>query len=129
MPTYEYACKQCGEHIDVVQSFSDDPLTICPNCGGDLRKVFGSVGIVFKGSGFYKTDSRSSPKVGAGTGSKRDGDGSGSDSPVATKSEKAGSDHSAKQDGSKASSDSGASSSPASAGSGSGSSEKAAAAS
>lgn len=68
MPTYEYACKTCGEHLEVVQSFSEDPLTVCPNCGGELRKVFGSVGIVFKGSGFYKTDSRktsaggSSPK-------------------------------------------------------------------
>ena len=59
MPTYEYACKQCGEHLEVVQSFKDDPLTICPNCKGELRKVFGSIGIVFKGSGFYKTDSRS----------------------------------------------------------------------
>ncbi len=59
MPTYEYACKQCGEHLEVVQSFKDDALTVCPNCAGELRKVFGSVGIVFKGSGFYKTDSRS----------------------------------------------------------------------
>lgn len=59
MPTYEYACKQCGERLEVVQSFTDDPLTECPSCGGELRKVFGSVGIVFKGSGFYKTDSRS----------------------------------------------------------------------
>jgi putative FmdB family regulatory protein len=74
MPTYEYACKQCGEHLEVVQSFKDDPLTVCPNCGGDLRKVFGSVGIVFKGSGFYKTDSRSSSsaakKTDAGTEAK-----------------------------------------------------------
>lgn len=62
MPTYEYACKQCGEHLEAVQSFNDDPLTVCPNCGGELRKVFGSVGIVFKGSGFYKTDSRSNGK-------------------------------------------------------------------
>ncbi len=59
MPTYEYACKSCGEHLEVVQSFKDDALTECPNCGGDLRKVFGSIGIVFKGSGFYKNDSRS----------------------------------------------------------------------
>jgi putative FmdB family regulatory protein len=58
MPTYEYACKNCGEHLEVVQSFKDDPLTTCPSCGGDLRKVFGSIGIAFKGSGFYKTDSR-----------------------------------------------------------------------
>jgi putative FmdB family regulatory protein len=58
MPTYEYACKNCGEHLEVVQSFKDDALTTCPQCGGDLRKVFGSIGIAFKGSGFYKTDSR-----------------------------------------------------------------------
>ena len=60
MPTYEYRCKACGEHLEVVQSFKDDPLTECPTCGGELRKVFGSIGITFKGSGFYKTDSRSS---------------------------------------------------------------------
>src|ERR1700722_3093695 len=60
MPTYEYACKKCEEHVEVVQSFKDDPLTECPACGGPLRKVFGNIGIVFKGSGFYKTDSRSS---------------------------------------------------------------------
>ena len=59
MPTYEYACKSCGEHLEVVQSFKDEPLTTCPNCGGQLRKVFGNIGIAFKGSGFYKTDSRS----------------------------------------------------------------------
>jgi putative FmdB family regulatory protein len=60
MPTYEYACKDCAEHIEVVQSFKDDPLTECPACGGPLRKVFAPVGIVLKGSGFYKTDNRSS---------------------------------------------------------------------
>lgn len=59
MPTYEYACRNCGSHLEVVQSFSDDPLTECPHCAGQLRKVFGSIGITFKGSGFYKTDSRS----------------------------------------------------------------------
>jgi putative FmdB family regulatory protein len=59
MPTYEYACKSCGEHLEVVQSFSDDALTTCPRCEGPLRKVFGNIGITFKGSGFYKTDSRS----------------------------------------------------------------------
>ncbi len=63
MPTYEYRCKSCGEHLEVVQSFKDDPLTECPACGGDLRKVFGSIGIAFKGSGFYKTDSRSAAKA------------------------------------------------------------------
>ena len=58
MPTYEYACRTCAEHLEVVQSFKDDPLTICPNCGGELRKVFGAIGIAFKGSGFYRNDSR-----------------------------------------------------------------------
>lgn len=65
MPTYEYRCKDCGEHLEVVQSFSDDALTECPNCGGNLRKVFGSIGIAFKGSGFYKTDSRSGSSSGS----------------------------------------------------------------
>jgi putative FmdB family regulatory protein len=62
MPTYEYACSSCGERLEVVQRFSDDPLTTCPACQGALRKVFSAVGVVFKGSGFYKTDSRSSGK-------------------------------------------------------------------
>ncbi len=60
MPTYEYRCTKCGQHVEAVQSFSDDPLTECGVCGGQLRKVFAPVGIVFKGSGFYKTDSRGS---------------------------------------------------------------------
>jgi putative FmdB family regulatory protein len=60
MPTYEYVCKTCGDHLEAVQSFHDEALTTCPLCGGDLKKVFGSVGIVFKGSGFYKNDSRNS---------------------------------------------------------------------
>lgn len=60
MPTYEYACTSCGERLEVVQRFSDDPLTECPACSGALRKVFSAVGVVFKGSGFYKTDSRTS---------------------------------------------------------------------
>jgi len=60
MPTYEYACRSCGEHLEVVQSFRDDALTECPACSGPLRKVFGNIGIAFKGSGFYKNDSRSS---------------------------------------------------------------------
>ena len=60
MPTYEYRCKECGEELEVVQSFTDDALTECPTCGGPLRKVFGNIGITFKGSGFYKTDNRPS---------------------------------------------------------------------
>lgn len=59
MPTYQYACTACDHRFEAVQSFSDDALTECPACGGKLRKVFSSVGIVFKGSGFYRTDSRS----------------------------------------------------------------------
>ena len=58
MPTYQYTCTDCGEQVEVVQKFTDDPLTVCPACGGKLRKVFSPVGIVFKGSGFYRTDSR-----------------------------------------------------------------------
>ncbi|MEV6277843.1 FmdB family zinc ribbon protein [Nocardia sp. NPDC051832] len=58
MPTYSYACTQCDNRFDIVQSFSDDALTVCPECSGKLRKLFNSVGIVFKGSGFYRTDSR-----------------------------------------------------------------------
>ena len=62
MPTYQYACTECSHAFDQVQSFSDDSLTVCPRCEGRLRKVFNAVGVVFKGSGFYRTDSR----VGAG---------------------------------------------------------------
>jgi putative FmdB family regulatory protein len=62
MPTYEYVCTKCGEGLEAVQSFSDPPLTKCPACKGKLRKVFSAAGIVFKGSGFYKTDSRSGAK-------------------------------------------------------------------
>ena len=63
MPTYSYACTECGNRFDAVQAFSDDALKECPKCSGQLRKLFGSVGVVFKGSGFYRTDSR------AGSGS------------------------------------------------------------
>ena len=79
MPTYEYACAECGERLEAVQKFSDDPLTECPACAGRLRKVFSPVGIVFKGSGFYRTDSRSASSV---NGSKVNG--SSSDSSAAT---------------------------------------------
>ena len=58
MPTYQYTCTECGEPVEVVQKFTDEPLTVCTACGGRLRKVFSPVGIVFKGSGFYRTDSR-----------------------------------------------------------------------
>lgn len=62
MPTYSYACTECGNRFDAVQAFSDNALTTCPQCAGRLRKLFGSVGVVFKGSGFYRTDSRDSAK-------------------------------------------------------------------
>ena len=62
MPTYSYACTECDNRFDAVQAFSDDALTTCPKCSGRLRKLFGSVGVVFKGSGFYRTDSRESAK-------------------------------------------------------------------
>ncbi|HEX3588884.1 MAG TPA: FmdB family zinc ribbon protein [Pseudonocardiaceae bacterium] len=62
MPTYQYACTTCGHRFEAVQSFSDASLTECPECSGTLRKLFGSVGVVFKGSGFYRTDSRSEGK-------------------------------------------------------------------
>jgi putative FmdB family regulatory protein len=65
VPTYQYACTACGHNLEAVQSFTDDPLTECPECAGRLRKVYGSVGIVFKGSGFYRTDSRNGSNGGS----------------------------------------------------------------
>ncbi|CAI9387010.1 FmdB family zinc ribbon protein [Microbacterium sp. T2.11-28] len=67
MPTYAYACKQCGHRFDIVQSFSDAALTECPECGGTLRKQFGTVGVTFNGSGFYRTDSRAGGGAGGST--------------------------------------------------------------
>ena len=76
MPTYQYACTECGDRLEVVQRFSDDSLTVCAACGGRLRKVFSPVGIVFKGSGFYRTDSRSGGvSAGANGNGKAGGDG------------------------------------------------------
>jgi putative FmdB family regulatory protein len=65
MPTYEYACRSCGEHLEVVQSFKDDPLTTCPSCEGALKKVFSAAGIIFKGSGWHIKDYGGSSKGGA----------------------------------------------------------------
>ena len=77
MPTYEYTCRDCGHTFDVVQSMTDDPLTMCPECGGSLRKVFAPPAIAFKGSGFYATDhGKKSKKPGSET---TDGDGSSAD--------------------------------------------------
>ncbi|WP_329018862.1 FmdB family transcriptional regulator [Micromonospora rifamycinica] len=78
MPTYQYACTACGHQLEAVQSFSDEPLTECPACEGRLRKVFNSVGVVFKGSGFYRTDSRASGTEGKSSAVKSDSTSSGS---------------------------------------------------
>ncbi|MFI1464800.1 FmdB family zinc ribbon protein [Nocardia carnea] len=89
MPTYSYACTQCDNRFDIVQSFTDDALTVCSECSGALRKLFNSVGIVFKGSGFYRTDSRSGASSASepaksdsssSSGSSDSGSGSGSSS-------------------------------------------------
>ncbi len=86
MPTYSYACTACGHRFDAQQSFSDASLTECPECSGRLRKLFGAVGVVFKGSGFYRTDSRSSgktasiPATSSSNGSSSNGSSSGGSS-------------------------------------------------
>jgi len=99
VPTYTYACTECGHRFDAVQAFSDDALTTCPQCSGRLRKLFNSVGVVFKGSGFYRTDSREAAKSSA-NGSAKSSESSGS-------SEKSGSPEKSSSGGS---SDSGSSS-------------------
>lgn len=101
MPTYAYACTDCDHRFEVVQSFSDDSLTVCPECEGRLRKVFNAVGIVFKGGGFYRTDSRSG----------------GSSSVPGTSSESSGSTKSSGADSSNTKSSSGSGSSDSSGGS------------
>ena len=75
MPTYQYRCTACGHDLEAVQKFSDTSLTECPSCGGSLRKVFNAVGVVFKGSGFYRTDSRASSGNGNGSGNGKESDG------------------------------------------------------
>ena len=107
MPTYQYVCTECGSQLEVVQKFSDDALTVHDACGGRLRKVFSPVGIVFKGSGFYKTDSRSGgsgSSVPAGSGSKSDSSGESSSADSKSSESKSG-------DASASSSSSGSSSS------------------
>jgi putative FmdB family regulatory protein len=123
LPTYEYACNACGHRLDAVQKFTDDPLTECPECGGALRKVYGAVGIVLKGSGFYKTDSRAA--AGSNGSSKKSaesqsGDSSSGDS--SSKKESSGDKSSSDKSGSdKSGSDKGSSEKG---GSGSGSADK-----
>lgn len=97
MPTYAYACTQCDHRFDALQAFTDDALTDCPRCGSRLRKLFGNVGVVFKGSGFYRTDARNERKGKIATSAKVDtasagsGDGSGSGSGASSTSASGGS--------------------------------------
>ena len=118
MPTYQYACTECGHDFEAVQSFTDDALTECPVCHGRLRKVFGAVGIVFKGSGFYRNDSRDKKaagdtpaKVDAKTDTKGDAKKSeaGSDKPTSTAGKDSGSAKPAAASSSSASASSGSS--------------------
>jgi putative FmdB family regulatory protein len=105
MPTYEYACVECGQHIEVVQSMSDQPLAVCGACGGRLRKVFSPIGIVFKGSGFYRTDSRGKSSAAAKDGAIKE--------PAAAKSDSSSSSSSTSDSsGSASKSDSAANSKP-----------------
>jgi putative FmdB family regulatory protein len=100
MPTYEYECTVCGQHIEVFQRFSEDPLTTCGVCGGKLRKVFHPAGIVFKGSGFYATDSRAKASSGAASTKDSDGGSSSSDAtPSDSSSDSGGGSTSKKADG------------------------------
>ncbi|AVH22189.1 FmdB family zinc ribbon protein [Nocardia cyriacigeorgica] len=80
MPTYSYACTQCDNRFDIVQSFTDEALSVCSECSGKLRKLFNSVGIVFKGSGFYRTDSRGGASTASEPAKSDSGSSSGSDS-------------------------------------------------
>ncbi|GGE66086.1 FmdB family zinc ribbon protein [Nesterenkonia cremea] len=79
MPTYSYLCKDCGHAFDIVQSFSDDSLSTCPECTGTLRKKFGNVGVTFKGSGFYRNDARGSSSSSSGSSSSSSSGGSSDD--------------------------------------------------
>jgi putative FmdB family regulatory protein len=86
VPTYEYRCKDCGNDLEVVQAFTDDALTMCEVCGGRLRKLFGNVGIAFKGSGFYKNDSRGKSTTTAANGDKASSDSGSGDKGTSEKS-------------------------------------------
>jgi putative FmdB family regulatory protein len=111
VPTYQYTCTECGEQVEAVQKFSDEPLSVCTNCGGRLRKVFSPVGIVFKGSGFYRTDSRNGSSSAPAAKANQDGGSSDSSSSESSskpeaKSEKKSSDTVSASSGSSSSSSS-----------------------
>ncbi|MBN6752772.1 zinc ribbon domain-containing protein [Kocuria palustris] len=86
MPVYAYKCKSCGHQLEVRQSFSDAPLSECPQCGGELRKQFNSVGVVFKGSGFYRNDSRASSSSSSASSSESSTSGTSSSSSASSNS-------------------------------------------
>ena len=112
MPTYAYACTACEHRFEIVQSFTDDSLTRCPECEGRLRKLFNAVGVVFKGSGFYSNDSRTDSRGGKASGrGTRSGSGAGSSTDSSSDSGGTGSDSSASASSSSSSSSSGSSSS------------------
>ncbi|MGW3122721.1 FmdB family zinc ribbon protein [Streptomyces sp. NPDC001107] len=87
MPTYQYQCTECGEGLEAVQKFTDDALTECPNCGGRLKKVFSAVGIVFKGSGFYRNDSRGSSSSSSPASSSKSSTSTSSSAPSSSSSD------------------------------------------
>jgi putative FmdB family regulatory protein len=125
VPTYQYACTDCGDRTEVVQRFTDDALSVCTACGGRLRKVFSPVGIVFKGSGFYRTDSRSGSTVPADGGSKDGGgskEGSAKDGSASKNGSAKDGGSGSKSGGSESSSSSSSSNGSSDSGSGSGSS-------
>ncbi|MFC6884555.1 MULTISPECIES: FmdB family zinc ribbon protein [Actinomadura] len=123
MPTYQYVCTECGEPLEVVQKFSDAALTECPACAGKLRKVFSAAGIIFKGSGFYRTDSRSSGSSSSTVGASSNGSSNGSSSSNDASSSSSSGD-SAKSSDTKSSSGSGSNGSSGSSSSSSSSGEK-----
>lgn len=121
MPTYQYRCTECGHAMEVHQAFTDDALTICPECQGRLRKIFNAVGVVFKGSGFYRNDAReadakaaasaSSQETSATSNGSSDGSGSGSAESTSTSSDSASGGQSSGQSGSQSAGQSGGQSS------------------
>ncbi|MFF1646273.1 FmdB family zinc ribbon protein [Streptomyces sp. NPDC058240] len=115
MPTYQYQCTECGEGLEAVQKFTDDALTVCPSCEGRLKKVFSAVGIVFKGSGFYRNDSRGSSSSSTSASSSAKASGSASSSDSSSSSTSTGSDSKSSASSSAASSSSSSSTSGTSA--------------
>ncbi|MFC8432118.1 FmdB family zinc ribbon protein [Streptomyces sp. NPDC057253] len=108
MPTYQYQCTECGEGLEAVQKFTDDALTVCPNCQGRLKKVFSAVGIVFKGSGFYRNDSRGSSSSSSPASSSKSSTSGSSDSSSSSSTSSSSSDSKSSSTGTSSSSSSAA---------------------